>query len=57
VIKSDERVAAGAVALDGGTVDEDDIEAAIVVAIEQADAAAGGVDDVMRFGSGDVGGG
>src|SRR6266581_4930631 len=56
VIEGDERVAAGAVSLDGGTVDEDDVEAAVVVAIEEADAAAGGVNDIVGFGSGDVDG-
>ena len=57
VIKSDQRVAAGAIALDGGAVDKHDVEAAIVVAIEEADAPAGGVDDIVGFGSGDVGSG
>src|SRR2546425_12098008 len=52
----DERVAAGAETLDGGAVDEDDVEAAVVIAIEEADAAAGGVNDIVGFGSGDVDG-
>ncbi len=57
MIKSDEKVTAAAHAFDGGTVDEDDVEAAVVIAIEEANATAGGVDDVVGFGSGDMDGG
>src|SRR5882757_2623904 len=57
VIESDQRVTAGAIALDGGTVDKDDVQAAIIVAVEKADTAAGGVNDVAGFGSGDMGSG
>ncbi len=58
VIEGDEWVAAGAETLDGGAVDEDDVEAAVVIAIEEADAdaTAGGVNDIVGFGSGDVDG-
>ncbi len=41
VVESDQWVAAGADSLDGRTVDQDDVEAAVVVAIEKADAATG----------------
>jgi len=54
VIESDQRVTADAIALDGGAVDKDDVQAAIIVAIEEADTAAGGVNDVAGFGSRDV---
>src|SRR5207302_1360110 len=56
-VESDERIAAGAEALDGGPVDEHDVEAAVIIAIEQTDAAADGVDDVVGFGGGDMDGG
>ena len=49
--------AAGTHAFDGGAIDEEDVEAAVVIAVEEADAAAGGVDDVVGFGSGDMDGG
>src|SRR5713101_223654 len=57
VIEGDERVAAGAEALDRGAVNEDDVQAAIVIAIEEPGAAAGRVDDVVRLGSSDMDGG
>src|SRR5260370_31019511 len=56
VIKGDHRVTAGAHAFDGGTVDEDDVEPAIVIAIEESSAAAGGIDHLVRFGSSNVDG-
>jgi len=57
VIESNESVAAGTEALYGGAVDEDDIETAVIVAIEEPNTAAGRVDDIVGFRSGDVGGG
>src|SRR5579859_4914560 len=54
MIQGDHGVAAGAQAFDRGAVDNDDVQAAIVVAIEKAYAAAGGVDDIARFGGGNV---
>src|SRR5258708_38547843 len=49
VIESDQRVAAGFVPFDRRAVDQHHVEAAIVIAIEQACAAAGRIDDVMGF--------
>src|SRR6266481_357247 len=56
VIKGDHGVAAGAHAFDRGTVDKDDVEPAIVIAIEESGAAAGGIDHIVRFGSSNVDG-
>ena len=50
MIERDHRIAALAVALHGGTVDGDDVEFAVVVAIDQAHAAAHGFDDVLLVG-------
>ena len=44
------------VAIDGRAVDHEDVEFAIIVAIEEAHAAAHGFDDVVFFGGGNVGG-
>src|SRR6266404_984374 len=57
VIEGDHRIAAGAISLHRRAVDEDNVETAIVVAIEESSAAAGRINDVVRFGSGDVNGG
>jgi hypothetical protein len=54
MIESNERVPAGTDALDGGTVDEDNVEPPIVVAVEEAGTATGGVDNIMSFWSGDM---
>ena len=50
MIERDQRIAALLVALDGRTVDGDDVEFAVVVAIDQADAAAHGFDNVFFVG-------
>jgi len=45
------KVAAGTHAFDGGAIDEEDVEAAVVVAIEETNASAGGIDNVVGFGA------
>ncbi len=50
MIESDHRVAALAVALYGGTVDGDDVELAVVVAVDQPNPAAHGFHDVLLVG-------
>jgi hypothetical protein len=54
MIKSDHGIAAFEVAVDGGAVDDDDVETTVVVAIEEPCAAAHGFDDVALFSGGDV---
>ena len=54
MVERDHGVAAFLVAVDRGTVDGDDVEAAVVIAIEEACAAAHGFDDVAFFVGGDV---
>jgi hypothetical protein len=54
MIERDHRVAALAVALHGGAVHGDDVELAVVVAIDQADASAHGFDDVLFVGGRNV---
>ncbi len=56
MIEGDHRIAASAHAFDRGTVDEDDVKTAIVIAIEESSAPARGVDHVVRFRSGNVDG-
>src|SRR4029077_2251636 len=53
----DEKIAALLVAIDGRAVHHYDIELAVIVAVEQADAAAHGFDHIVFFTRGDVGGG
>jgi len=57
VVERGEWVATGAVSLHRRAVDEDHVEAAIIVAIEESSTAAGRINDVVGFGSGDVNGG
>ena len=47
MVERNQRVAALAIALDGGTVHGDDVELAVVVAVDQTDAAAHGFHDVL----------
>jgi hypothetical protein len=54
VIEGYHGVAARPETVDGGAVDEDDVEAAVIIAIEEADAAADGVNDVVGIGGGNV---
>jgi hypothetical protein len=56
VIESDERIPAGAEAFNRGPVDQEDVEAAIVIAIDEPSATAGGINDVVRFRGGDMDG-
>ena len=55
MVERDHGVAALAIAVDGGTVHRDDVELAVVIAIDQAGAAAHGFDNVFLFRSGNVG--
>ncbi len=56
--ESDERIAAALlIAIDGGAIHHHDIELAVIVAVEEADSAAHGFDDVIFFARGDVGSG
>jgi len=57
MIERDHGIAAGAEAVDGRAVYQDDVELAIVVAIEESGAAADGVKDVTSLESGDMRGG
>jgi hypothetical protein len=57
MIESDHGIAACAEAVDCGAVYEDDVEPAVVIAIEETGAAADGIKDVAGFGSGYVRGG
>ena len=57
MIERDHGIAALAVAIDGGTVHRDDVEFAVVIAVDQTGAAAHGFDDVFLFRSGNVGNG
>jgi len=57
VIEGDHGVATFAEALDGRAVDENDVEPAIIIAIEKAGAAAGRINNVVGLGSSDVRGG
>ena len=57
MVERDHGIAALAKAVDGGTVHRDDVELAIVIAIDQTGAAAHGLDDVFLFRSGNVGNG
>jgi len=50
MIERDHQIAARAIALHCGTVDRDDVELAVVVAIDQPDAAAHRFDDVFFIG-------
>ena len=54
MIEGDHRIAASAHAFDRGTVDEDDVKTAIVIAIEESHAAAGRINDVVGFGCGNM---
>jgi hypothetical protein len=54
VIQGDHGVAACLEAFDGGAVHQDDVEAAVIIAIEEADTAAGGIDDIAGFGGSDM---
>jgi len=54
MVESDHGIAAGAEPVDGGAVYEDDVELAVIVAVEESGAATDGVKDVTRFGSGYV---
>ena len=47
--EGDQKIAALFIAIDGRAVDHHDIEFAVVVAIEQANAAAHGLDNVIFF--------
>jgi len=57
MIEGDHGIATGAETVDGRAVYQDNVQLAVVVAIEETGAAADGIQDVARFGSGDVGGG
>jgi len=57
MIESDHGIAAGAEAVDRGAVYEDDVEPAVVIAIEETGATANGIKDVAGFGGGYVRGG
>src|SRR5208282_5626067 len=57
MIEGDHGVAALLVAVDGRAVDDENVEATVVIAIEKAYAATHGFDDVAFFASGDVGDG
>ncbi len=57
MVERDHGIAALAVAVDGGPVHRDDVELAVVVAVDQTRAAAHGFDDVLLFRSGNVGDG
>jgi hypothetical protein len=57
MIESDHGIAACAEAVDGGAVYEDDVEPAVVIAIEETGATANGIKDVTGFGGGYVRGG
>ena len=51
MVKRDHRVAALAEAIYGRAIHRDDVELAVVVAVDQPGAAAHGFDDVFFFGS------
>src|SRR6185295_8451051 len=55
MVERDHEVAAPAIAVNGGPVYRDDVELAIVIAVDQAGAAAHGFDNVFLFRSGNVG--
>ena len=57
MVKRDHGIAALAVAIDRRAVHRDDVELAIVVAVDETDATAHGFDDVFLFRSGNVGNG
>jgi hypothetical protein len=57
MIERDHGIATGTEAVDGRTVHQDDVELAVVVAIEESGAATDGVEDVTSFGIGDMRGG
>ncbi len=57
MVERDHGIAALAIAIDGRSVHRDDVELAVVVAVDQAGAAAHGFDDVFLFRSGDMGDG
>ena len=46
VVQRDQRIAALAKIINGGSVDENDIEAAVIVTVKESDSAAHGLDDV-----------
>ena len=50
MIERDQEVATGAVAFNGRTVDGNDVELAVVIAIDEADASAHGFDNVFFIG-------
>jgi hypothetical protein len=54
MIERDHGIATGTEAVDGRAVYQDYVEPAVVVAIEESGAATDGVEDVPRFGSGDM---
>src|SRR5579859_7068811 len=54
MIERDQGIAAFEVAFDGGAVDQDDVQTAVVIAIEQAGPAADGFNDVALISGGDV---
>ena len=54
MVERNHRIPALAIAVLGGTVDDEDVEFSVVVAINEADAAAHGFHDVFFFGRGDV---
>ena len=51
-VERDHQIAALAIAIDRRSVDRDDVEFAVVVAVDEADAAAHRFQDVALFGSG-----
>jgi hypothetical protein len=57
MIESDHGIAAGAEAVDGRAVCQDDVELAVVVAIEKPGATTDGVQNVTSFWGGDMCGG
>ena len=54
MIERDQGIAAFEVVFDGGAVDHDDVQTAVVIAIEEAGPAADGFNDVALFSGGDV---
>ena len=51
MVKRDHRIAALAKTIDGRAIHRNDVELAVVVAVDQSGAAAHGFDDVFFFGS------
>src|SRR5262249_2978087 len=54
VIKRDQRIAALTKAIDGGTVDGDDVEFSVTITVDQSRATAHRLDDIFLIGRGDV---